>query len=174
MASAADQCRALTNDGERCTRPARDGGFCYQHDESDPTVDDGDSGASTDGQEDGSSAEDAEADAESTSQGDSDQRDEPGQAEAIDEDGGIIETRKTVRAIGQDLIGHEVDGIVGIARTDNGWQVTVEAVERSAVPDTQDILGQYEIDLDSDHAVTGYRRIDRYRRGDTQREDYIG
>lgn len=175
-ADAEDQCRALTNDGERCTRPAENGRFCYQHDENDPTVDGGSSDASTDGQEDDSSAEDPETDGESTSQDDSEQADEPGQVDtqAIDGDGGIMETRKTVRAIGQDIIGHEVDSIVGIARNDNDWQVTVEVVERSAVPDTQDILGQYEIDLDSDQTVVGYRRIDRYRRGDTQREDYIG
>uniref|UniRef100_UPI00366FD822 gas vesicle protein GvpO, halophile-type n=1 Tax=Cryptosporangium minutisporangium TaxID=113569 RepID=UPI00366FD822 len=32
------QCKAVTEDGERCSRPAGDDGFCYQHDESDPTV----------------------------------------------------------------------------------------------------------------------------------------
>lgn len=34
-----DRCLALTNAGTRCTRPAGDDGFCYQHDASSETVD---------------------------------------------------------------------------------------------------------------------------------------
>jgi len=33
-----DQCRAITNEGHRCTRLAKDGRFCFQHDESDETI----------------------------------------------------------------------------------------------------------------------------------------
>lgn len=31
---------------------------------------------------------------------------------------------------------------------DEGWRTVVEVVERNAVPDTQDIIGRYEITLD--------------------------
>ena len=34
-----DQCLARTGDGERCSRPAQEDGFCVQHDEDEPTVD---------------------------------------------------------------------------------------------------------------------------------------
>jgi hypothetical protein len=34
-----EHCIAITNSGDRCTRVAKDGQFCFQHDESDETVD---------------------------------------------------------------------------------------------------------------------------------------
>ncbi|MCW8172936.1 hypothetical protein D8S78_15275 [Natrialba swarupiae] len=49
--------------------------------------------------------------------------------------------------------------------TDDGWLAIVEVVERRSVPDTQDIIGRYEVELDDDVTVHGYRRLDRYRRG---------
>lgn len=35
-----EQCQAITNAGTRCSRLAKDGRFCFQHDETDETVDD--------------------------------------------------------------------------------------------------------------------------------------
>lgn len=43
-------------------------------------------------------------------------------------------------------------------------------VERSAVPDTQDIIGRYEITLDDGGRVTGYELRERYRRGEMKEE----
>lgn len=159
----ADRCRALTSADERCSRPAEENGFCPQHDESDPTVDE----AST------SDGTDANTDAE-TETDEGTETDGPDEDRPTTDESGLLEVRESVQAIGSDLIGRELTGIIGMSEADGGWSVTVEVVERSAVPDTQDILGQYEIDLDSDHAVSGYHRIDRYRRGDTHREEHLG
>uniref|UniRef100_A0A7D5KFG0 Gas vesicle protein n=2 Tax=Natrinema halophilum TaxID=1699371 RepID=A0A7D5KFG0_9EURY len=80
---------------------------------------------------------------------------------------GVLAVRKTVQSTAGQLIGHEFDGVSEISPTDDGWRAVVEVVERRAVPDTQDIIGRYEIELDTDATVHGYRRVDRYRRGDT-------
>uniref|UniRef100_A0A8A2VLF5 Gas vesicle protein n=2 Tax=Haloterrigena alkaliphila TaxID=2816475 RepID=A0A8A2VLF5_9EURY len=84
-----------------------------------------------------------------------------------DEIAGVLAVRRTVQSTAGELIGREFDAVSEITPTDDGWRAIVEVVERRAVPDTQDIVGRYEIELDENATVHGYRRLDRYRRGDT-------
>ena len=44
----------------------------------------------------------------------------------------------------------KLSGVSGVSRTDEGWRVVLELVERAAVPDTMDLLGVYEVQLDHD------------------------
>ena len=171
----ADQCRALTEDGERCSRPAQDDGFCYQHDESDPTV--SDSQAQEQEAQDADEAEGSGSQSQSEELGTVDMTaeektdPETGDAEVDtdhDEIEGVLAVRRTVQSTAGELIGREFDAVSEIAPTDDGWRAVVEVVERRAVPDTQDIIGRYEIELNENATVHGYRRLDRYRRGDTQ------
>jgi len=64
-----------------------------------------------------------------------------------------------------ELIGQTPEGIVAVERDENGWRVQVEVVESRRIPETTDIMAVYEVDVDSDGAVTGYRRLHRYVRG---------
>ena len=64
------------------------------------------------------------------------------------------------------LIGLEVSSVIGAARTDDGWQVEIELIERKAVPDTQDLLGVYEVCLDDMGGMTSYERKEIRRRMD--------
>ncbi|SDR09673.1 gas vesicle protein GvpO, halophile-type [Natronobacterium texcoconense] len=163
-----EQCKALTEDGERCSRPAGDDGFCYQHDESDQTVSD----SQTAEQEE---QEQSEEETRSRDLGADMTAEEKTDPESVDADidveheeiEGVLGVRQTVQASAGDLIGREFDAVSEIAPTDDGWRAIVEVVERRAVPDTQDIIGRYEIELDENATVHGYRRLDRYRRGDT-------
>jgi uncharacterized phage infection (PIP) family protein YhgE len=84
----------------------------------------------------------------------------------------LIDIRNEIRDTAADLIGRRLDGISGIQRTDDGWYAIVNMIERRSVPDTQDILGRYEITFDSSGNLEGYRRLSRYRRGDTTEEDW--
>ena len=43
-----------------------------------------------------------------------------------------------------------VDGVIGLSKTEEGWVVLLEALERRAIPDTMDVLGMYEVRLDSE------------------------
>jgi hypothetical protein len=79
----------------------------------------------------------------------------------------IIEVRNQVIELSTDVIGRSLDGIVEVSRNDDNWRAVVEIIERRSVPDTQDILGQYEIELDESGEVIGYRRLEKYRRADT-------
>jgi hypothetical protein len=67
-----------------------------------------------------------------------------------------------------ELIGQTPEGIVGVDKNEDGWRVLVEVVESRRIPETTDIMAVYEVDVDSDATVTGYRRMDRYVRGRIQ------
>ncbi|GAA0198124.1 gas vesicle protein GvpO, halophile-type [Haladaptatus pallidirubidus] len=178
--SEAEQCRALTEDGERCSRPAQDDGFCHQHDSSDETIDEGsesDGGQNDDNQSDGGEHEESDVSQETEQ---SEQEAESDDANATEEtaDGSadqngefdVMAVRGAIEDVASDLVGHPLDGIIEIAEDDDGWQVVVEMVERSSIPDTQDILGQYAVSLDESGDVTGYRLRERYRRGDDREQ----
>ncbi|THE63547.1 gas vesicle protein [Salinadaptatus halalkaliphilus] len=172
---ATDRCLALTGDGERCSRPATEDGFCFQHDESDPTVSDSQT-AETEHAEEQDETESEEGESRSrqldATEMTAEEKTDPDSVDTEDVDAdseieGVLAVRRTVQSTAGDLIGREFDAVSEIAPTDEGWRAVVEVVERRSVPDTQDIIGRYEIELDTQATVHGYRRLDRYRRGDT-------
>lgn len=66
-----------------------------------------------------------------------------------------------------ELTGKPPEGVTGVAKTEDGWTVEVEVVESRRIPDSTDILATYEVEVDPDGELTGYRRIRRYARGRT-------
>lgn len=101
-----------------------------------------------------------------------------GPAEATDGSGttgateriGLAEARRTAIESVEELLEYDVDGVVRVERADDGWRALVEVVERSAVPDTQDIIGRYEVELDEAGTLVGYGLQERFRRGDMKEE----
>lgn len=69
-----------------------------------------------------------------------------------------------------ELTGRDVEGVTGLERTDDGWRVEVEVVEVRRIPDTTDMLALYELTVDEDGELEGYRRIRRYTRGSAGEE----
>lgn len=203
-----ERCRALTASGERCSREAQDDGFCYQHDESDETVD-GAAGSADDAGDKGSDSdmsqtesetadeetqqeseeeteeteEEPEQDAEETqqeseetqqeseeSQQETEETDEQSSSSADGID--LWDARDTAERVADELIDDPFDGIVEISKDDDAgeWHVVVEVIERRSIPDTQDILGRYEVTVGSSGDLEGYRLTGRYRRGDVSDE----
>lgn len=60
-----------------------------------------------------------------------------------------------------------VEGITGCSRSDNGWAISLEVVERKGIPDTMDILGVYDVSLDNDGAFVSFERKRLRKRSDT-------
>jgi hypothetical protein len=90
------------------------------------------------------------------------------------QDGARKDGRRRVNAIGaarrgaeslQALIGRPVEGVVEVGREDDGWLVAVEVLELARVPNTNDVRGVYEVELDPYGGLQGYRRRNRYVRG---------
>lgn len=80
----------------------------------------------------------------------------------------LVEIQTHIRDHAPDLINCPLDGIVEVEQNEDGGRAVAEFVERRSVPDTQDIIGQYEILLDASGQIHSYRRLNRYRRGDTR------
>lgn len=59
-------------------------------------------------------------------------------------------------AIAKKYISKEPETVIGIEQKEGEWKVTVEALERKAVPDTQDLLGRYEIRLNKNGGLIGW------------------
>lgn len=78
--------------------------------------------------------------------------------------------QRRAREVASDLLEYEFEGVIKVEATDSGWRTVIEVIERSAVPDTQDIIGRYEIELDTTGSATGYELLERYRRGEMKEE----
>ncbi len=62
------------------------------------------------------------------------------------------------------------DGVTGLSKTEEGWAVLLEAIERKAIPDTMDILGLYELHLDNEGNLLDLARKKLRKRGETNEE----
>jgi hypothetical protein len=63
-----------------------------------------------------------------------------------------------------EITGLEAESVIAFERADDTWRVTVELLELSRVPETEDLLGIYEANLDENGELLGYRRLRRYPR----------
>jgi ADP-ribose pyrophosphatase YjhB (NUDIX family) len=82
--------------------------------------------------------------------------------------------RSARRELGE-ITGLEAEAVTSLERVEDGtWMVTVELLELSRVPETDDILGSYEAQLNEDGELLGYRRLRRYARSQAQQEQAVG
>jgi hypothetical protein len=68
---------------------------------------------------------------------------------------------KTVK----ELTGYQAESVTGFEWDGDEWQLTVEALELSRIPNTTDVIGVYEVKLDEKGALRGYKRTGRHIRG---------
>ncbi|MFD0384370.1 gas vesicle protein GvpO [Streptomyces stramineus] len=61
------------------------------------------------------------------------------------------------------------EGVSRFERTEDGWTLEAEVVEVTRVPETMSIVALYEVTLDANGLLTGYRRVARYERGRSDR-----
>ncbi|WP_078507067.1 gas vesicle protein [Streptomyces viridochromogenes] len=64
-----------------------------------------------------------------------------------------------------ELTGMEAESVSSFEQTEEGWQLEVEVLELERVPDTMSLMASYQVELDSQGQLTGYRRVRRYERG---------
>jgi len=67
-----------------------------------------------------------------------------------------------------EITGMEAANVTAMERMEEGgWKLTVELVELARVPRAADVLGVYEVRLNTAGKLQEYRRVRRYSRGDT-------
>ncbi|MFD5265008.1 gas vesicle protein [Streptomyces sp. NPDC058335] len=76
-----------------------------------------------------------------------------------------MEVLRQARAQLAELTGMTAESVSSFARTEDGWSLEVEVLELERVPDTMSLMASYEVELDPEGQLTGYRRVRRYERG---------
>lgn len=67
-----------------------------------------------------------------------------------------------------ELLNKDTETVIGIQRTDDGWEVDLEIVETERIPDTTDVLAIYRVQVDESGGIEGYQRLERYIRGQAE------
>ncbi|MFF0162119.1 gas vesicle protein [Streptomyces sp. NPDC005263] len=76
-----------------------------------------------------------------------------------------MDVLRGARAQLQELTGMSAENVSSFEQTEDGWALEVEVLELSRVPDTMSLMASYQVELDPDGELTGYRRVRRYERG---------
>ncbi|MFD5966910.1 gas vesicle protein [Streptomyces sp. NPDC058783] len=76
-----------------------------------------------------------------------------------------MEVLREARAQLAELTGMTPESVSSFEQTDEGWALEVEVLELERVPDTMSLMASYQVELDAEGQLTGYRRVRRYERG---------
>ncbi|MFF0792962.1 gas vesicle protein [Streptomyces spiralis] len=76
-----------------------------------------------------------------------------------------VEVLREAGAQFAELTGLTVESVTTFEQTENGWLLEVEVLELPRVPDTMSLMASYQVELDTEGQLTGYRRGRRYERG---------
>lgn len=79
---------------------------------------------------------------------------------------GILDVNKRCVAAAESALDRKAESVVSMSKEAKGWKAVVEVLERKAVPDTQDLLGRYELTLNEDGELLGYKQVLVRRRQD--------
>ncbi|MFF7558854.1 gas vesicle protein [Streptomyces pseudovenezuelae] len=82
-----------------------------------------------------------------------------------------MEVLREARAQLAELTGMTAENVSSFEQTEDGWALEIEVLELTRVPDTMSLMASYQVELDPEGQLTGYRRVRRYERGraDAQR-----
>ncbi|WND17153.1 gas vesicle protein GvpO [Streptomyces violaceus] len=76
-----------------------------------------------------------------------------------------MEVLRQARGQLAELTGMDAESVSSFEQTEEGWALEVEVLELERVPDTMSLMASYQVELDSQGQLTGYRRVRRYERG---------
>ncbi|MFI5806846.1 gas vesicle protein [Streptomyces sp. NPDC051561] len=78
---------------------------------------------------------------------------------------GPMQILRAAREQISELTGMPAESVSSFEQSEGGWVLRVEVLELERVPDTMSLLASYEVQLDPEGELTGYRRVGRYERG---------
>ncbi|MDI6884975.1 MAG: gas vesicle protein GvpO [archaeon] len=84
----------------------------------------------------------------------------------------IVDLGEKARGIIEELLDKKAESVISVTKEESEWKVLVEVLERRAVPDSQDLLGRYELRLDENKELLGYERVVLRRRTDLDKEKW--
>ena len=81
---------------------------------------------------------------------------------------GVEDIQKKLLPTIKELLEKEPESISSIEKSEKGWKVQVEVLERKAVPDKFDLLKIFEFNLNENGKILGFKQIKKIQRGDTE------
>ena len=84
----------------------------------------------------------------------------------------IMDLGEKARGVIEELLDKHAESVISVTKEENEWKVLVEVLERRAVPDSQDLLGRYELRMDENKELLGYERVVLRRRQDQDKEKW--
>ncbi|OGR11538.1 MAG: hypothetical protein A2277_06240 [Desulfobacterales bacterium RIFOXYA12_FULL_46_15] len=78
----------------------------------------------------------------------------------------FAEAIKKARTELETIIGLELGSTISAHPDGDGWRVTLEAVEKKSIPDSMDILGIFEVNLDGNGDISEFNRVRMRKRID--------
>lgn len=66
------------------------------------------------------------------------------------------------------LTGLEAETVSSVQKQGDLWDVTVDMIEMRMTPNTRDVLAIYDVQMDCEGNVLGYRRMGRYVRSQVE------
>ena len=86
----------------------------------------------------------------------------------------LVEMGKLGLSSLKELINKPMEQVVSVVKDGQGWKVVVEALERRAVPNSQDLLGRYELKFTAGGQLLNYRQVMLRHRIDLLNEEKSG
>jgi hypothetical protein len=69
------------------------------------------------------------------------------------------------------LVDLPLESTVGVRKSDQGWVVAVEMLEKRSIPDGQDVLATYETTYGEDEQLISFQRCGMRKRADVGRHE---
>lgn len=66
------------------------------------------------------------------------------------------------------LTGLKASSVIGAAKDEKGWHISMEMIEKQSIPDQMDILATYEVLLDEEGNLLGLERKGMRKRMETE------
>ena len=83
-----------------------------------------------------------------------------------------VELARAAMTAVEELTGYRSEAATALQwdEESDSWRVTVEVLELERVPNTTDVIGAYEVRLDPQGTLHGYKRLRRFPRGESREE----
>jgi Gas vesicle synthesis protein GvpO len=86
----------------------------------------------------------------------------------------VVQVAQLARRALAEITGLQAERVTSLEPRDDGtWKVTVDVLELSRIPNTDDVLGTYEAVVDPSGELLGYQRVRRYARSRSLQEQGV-
>jgi hypothetical protein len=66
------------------------------------------------------------------------------------------------------LTGLKAETVSSVQKQGDHWDVTIDMIELHVTPNTRDVLAIYDVQIDPEGTILGYRRMGRYVRSQVE------